>query len=841
MLVLRPDLLGTSPKGRAVLAGAAALLATTALLHGALPATTFSQNWLDGLRLASAILLIPGCLTVEARWPRRALVASIVVLGPAELGFLGRSGFVDGFLRLLGGCGMGLSLWLAARRSLATRIASAAGLLLVVTVLLLSGVLSAVITTNVSRETLDRAADRAGIEAAVIEGTAKDAVARADLVDEILRRSAPLDEDAIRRSLDDLESEHEQLHFLAVLDSAGTVVAATGPGPGLLLGLARTPTLQEALARRLASAGGVEAVGSALVVLGAARVVISHPTGPGIEGIVVAGSLLDLAYLQERIRDGRGTNLSLVTENRLLATTFAEGERPTEPTRLLDGPAGTTVVHGAFVSGETAKRQGTFGGDEVFVAVSPISTGATGGPGVAVAVTGDSSSIEKARASLFRTLFLAALAAAALALALASVTGARLGGPLRRLASAADRISRGDLSVRSGLRSPDEIGLLGSSFDDMAGSIERMTAELREAAAHLEAVVNSMTDGLVAADPVGRVAMMNPAAEAMLGVRASGESGKPVAAVVRARDRSGAALAEHFGAPLIETWSTVGVLETPGGPLPVALSGAPVRSELGDVLGAVYVLRDMRRELEVEEAKTEFLSNVSHELRTPLTPIKGYAEMLLRHQQVPAERRLAPEKVRDFLEGILQCSERLERTVDILVNFAAIEAGRLVLSSESLDVGSMVHEICQRWRPRSDRHRIEESIVGTPRVVADRRLLERCVDELVDNAVKYSPEGGTVVVKAQLVGAEDEPAVEISVSDDGIGIAPADFERVFGEFSQVDGSATRRYGGLGLGLPFVQRVVSAHGGSLEANSEPGVGSTFVIRIPIQASGQVPRG
>lgn len=116
--------------------------------------------------------------------------------------------------------------------------------------------------------------------------------------------------------------------------------------------------------------------------------------------------------------------------------------------------------------------------------------------------------------------------------------------------------------------------------------------------------------------------------------------------------------------------------------------------------------------------------------------------------------------------------------------------------------------------------------------MADRRLLERSLDELMDNAVKYSPEGGQVKVGAQLIGAGDSRAVEISVVDEGIGIAPSDFDRVFADFSQIDGSATRRFGGLGLGLPFVQRVVIAHNGTMDATSEPGRGSTFVIRIPL---------
>jgi len=139
--------------------------------------------------------------------------------------------------------------------------------------------------------------------------------------------------------------------------------------------------------------------------------------------------------------------------------------------------------------------------------------------------------------------------------------------------------------------------------------------------------------------------------------------------------------------------------------------------------------------------------------------------------------------------------------VDILVNFAAMEAGRLVLRTEPVDSANLSMKFAKDGAQGSGVHRVEEEVNGRPRVLADRRLLERSIDELIDNAVKFSPEGGVVTVRAELIGAGDGRAVEISVSDEGIGIAPTDFDRIFTDFSQIDGSATRRYGGLGLVSP----------------------------------------
>ncbi|HEY4408757.1 MAG TPA: ATP-binding protein [Acidimicrobiia bacterium] len=846
VLLLRADLLGVSPLFRAGLSGAAALLATAALIHGGL---NQQEGWLSTLRLAAIVFLAMGCLGVTVRWPRTALLASLSLLVVAEISIRNDGESLGNLLRFLGGCGIGLSLWLAAKRSLATRIAAAAAILLVSVVLVLSGVLSQVLTTNVSQQALVRAKERANIESNLIVKRADTALSQASFIAKVLSlagvgQTAVKAEDTptLNSFLNQLKSFYSQVDFLAFLGPTGSVVGTTdleSAKRSVIKQLEDSATVHDAYNSTLASpqAGVEPTLNSGLVALGVDFVKFNDDRGvQKVYGTIVAGFFMDEPYLRNELSADKSTNMSILTSIRMLATTLPT-KVAKEPTNLLDGHQGEKIVDDVFTSGRSPAEKGSFDKRNTFLAIAPIQVhGANPNspPKAALAVTVEGSVIDKTRADLFHKLYFVALLAAVLALALAAAAGSRLGAPLRKLALTASQISRGDLSVRSGLRSSDEIGLLGASFDEMAGSIERMASELREGAAQMEAVLNSMADALVAADPLGLVAMMNPAAEALLGVRATREMGKPVAAVIRAEDRNGTSLADRFDLPNFEAWSAVGMIETRDGLLPVALSGAPIRSEQGGVLGAVYVMRDMRRELEIERAKTEFLSNISHELRTPLTPIKGYAEMLRRDQQMPAARQLAPEKRRAFLDGILESSERLERTVDILVNFAAMEAGRLVLRTEPVDSANLVHEVCEKWRSRSGLHRVEELVNGRPRVLADRRLLERSIDELIDNAVKFSPEGGVVTVRTELVGAGDGRAVEISVSDEGIGIAPSDFDRIFSDFSQIDGSATRRYGGLGLGLPFVQRVVAAHGGALRAKSEPGHGSTFTMELPITA-------
>jgi two-component system phosphate regulon sensor histidine kinase PhoR len=255
----------------------------------------------------------------------------------------------------------------------------------------------------------------------------------------------------------------------------------------------------------------------------------------------------------------------------------------------------------------------------------------------------------------------------------------------------------------------------------------------------------------------------------------------------------------------------------------------PVRVVLTPLAGAdgrVLVLRDTTREREVERMKTEFLSNVSHELRTPLTPIRGYAEILV------GKPELGPDRVRTFATTIRDESIKMNRVVDLLVDVAAIEAGRVHVSPRPVAVRELLDARRDAWQQRApDRAKDLRRRVATrlPKVSVDPTWLGKALDELVDNAVKYTPVGTPITLVGAL--APDGRHVRVSVRDSGPGIPEADQSRLFTSFEQVDGSATRRVGGLGLGLSFVRRLADDAGFPLEMSSGPG-GSEFSLDLPV---------
>jgi PAS domain S-box-containing protein len=494
----------------------------------------------------------------------------------------------------------------------------------------------------------------------------------------------------------------------------------------------------------------------------------------------------------------------------------------------LDPTVGDGVAEA--VAGGTRSRLVDAEGEQLFLSSAPL-VGGDGSRVGTVVLTLDASAIADIEDTFTRSLFLVALAGVVLAAVLAALSSSRTTRPIRTLTAAAERVAAGDLDVRVAIDRDDEVGRLAGSFDRMTESLSereaalvaaaRTEAELRQ---RLETITASMGEALLAVDRSGTVTTANPAAATLLGTERDDLVGRPVGEVLRG-EAGGTALAHALGAVTSERPAAIrGTLGDGRRGRPVAATAAPLAGTAGRPEGRVYVLRDISGEVEVERMKTEFLSNISHELRTPLTPIKGYAEVM-RSKEVGRERTV------EFATNIALAAQRLERIIGMLVDFAALEAGRMEIVLAPTAIGDVVDDVLARWRAREPERTFSRRIArGLPPVQVDPHLLARVLEELIDNAVKFS-DGPVRILAAP--GPDD--TVELTVRDRGQGMEPDELDDILRDFHQVDGSATRRFGGLGLGLSIVRRILERFDADIRVSSEPGAGTDVVLRLPVARS------
>ena len=846
LVVLRDELTTNRPPERLALTIGFLATALAAFCRGSLLLKGDLSGFIIGLRAAGIVGLAIGSIW----WwkgrgvARRLLWLGLVAMTVADVLLVTGAGRASDAALAVASISIGSALLTASRRSVAGQVAaSAAGTLLLV-VLVLSIALSAVLSSSVQKEELKRLQSRAQIEATLAVKSDDTQIPTARLAGIFLYDAFVA---AQNQSQTLTGSQVDQL--LAVLNDVYPVGFEFVLPSGQIVGqvgldqVTATQLAGELLVRQVtcaSSSGSVYVVNNRLQSVGAyALCASSNP--PTVLGVLLAVSPLDNSYLFSRNTDDITIALAIVSQNAVLARAGS------------NLPATKDLVSlGSEVVGNSLKINRVVGGD--YVSAYPI-TPASGTPAGAIIVSTSTSAVLTTRDQLFQTLFLIALGGTLIALGLAVVIGDRITARLRRLTVAAEGIQRGRRGERAGIVGDDEIGVLGSAFDSMADSIDEQTRALREAADdetrlrnRLEAVVAGMGDSLVAVDGLGVITDFNQAAEELTGVTAAGAVGQPVDEIVQLVNEDGASLGPRLRTPSPTRW---GILATAvrydSLEIPVAVSAGALRGPGNEVAGQVLVLRDLRREREVERMKTEFLSRVGHELRTPLTGIMGYAEVLLR-------RPVVVERAQVYYDEILTSAKRLLRVVEMLEFFASSGAGRVLLRPERLDLRQLIEAVVTPWmerEPNSINRRVAKRI---PYVNGDKRWLALALDELIDNAVKFSPGGPHVMVTAAVATARASvdgrlsapmavsslaadslavvPVVEIGVADRGKGMTPEEQASAFSEFVQGDSSDTRQFGGLGLGLSLVQRVVEGHGGFVKCTSLPGRGSTFTIVLPV---------
>ena len=606
---------------------------------------------------------------------------------------------------------------------------------------------------------------------------------------------------------------------------AGGAVESLGGRPALtpseLLGLRTNATVRLVLGgsgpdRQDSLYGSARLTGSppSVAVIGVAvSPNASRPTGQSAPSeVFVYGVRLGNPYVASDI-DAGGFGLSILTGDplRVVATNRSDNAA----SRLLGIVRTARADSGIPAGGETISSQGT----NPTVRLVPLK-GADQQQVALLALSRDAGPALKTERDALRLLMITALLALLLVAGAAAVLGRRTVEPVRQLTAAAERVAGGDLTATTSFSTRDEVGTLSRTFDAMTSSLGQLTGDLRDSAARLETVLASMSDGLLATDADGIVTSVNRAALAMLGVEEPDVLGEHLHLVADVRDVSGTQLADVA----MQLRDEPAEVHRPdGSTFPVRVAITPLQGAEGVVL----VLRDTTREREVERMKTEFLSNVSHELRTPLTPIRGYAEILV------GKPGLAPAKVTAFATTIRDESLKMNRVVDLLVDVAALEAGRLSVTPRPVSVKDLFDERLRLWQSRAPDRRTDfkrRIAARLPAVFIDPTWVGKALDEFLDNAVKYTPAGAAITLVADW--SPDGTRVRVGVKDNGPGIAEGDQDALFLSFEQVDGSATRRVGGLGLGLSFVRRLAEDAGFPLTVSTRLGKGSEFSLDLPV---------
>jgi two-component system phosphate regulon sensor histidine kinase PhoR len=429
---------------------------------------------------------------------------------------------------------------------------------------------------------------------------------------------------------------------------------------------------------------------------------------------------------------------------------------------------------------------------------------------------------------LATVLLLGVLGALLVAFVPAAYVANAIGGRLERIVEFSRRVAASDFSVRLPVAPRDEIGVLESNLNDMSHRLRASFVELQDESEKVRGILRAMVEGVVVVSTAGRVVLINRRAERIFGLP-SGPDYRGRHLIEMCRDPELQELLRSLPAGTkVEPEAGEIALADPDRRF-LAVSVSPIREATsGRPMGFVLVFHDITDLKKLETMRRDFVANVSHELRTPLTAIRGYAETLLAGALDDRER------ARQFLSVIDRHSERLSRLIDDLLTLSDLELGKTAVKKEPVHVETIVEEVVEVLREKARRGRIElvtHIPADLPLVLGDADRLQQVLINLTDNAIKYSANGGTVRIGAAVVSDGAAPMVEVEVRDAGIGIPAADLPRLTERFYRVDKARSRELGGTGLGLAIVKHIVQAHGGRLEIQSTPNVGTTVKFSIP----------
>lgn len=395
--------------------------------------------------------------------------------------------------------------------------------------------------------------------------------------------------------------------------------------------------------------------------------------------------------------------------------------------------------------------------------------------------------------------------------------------PIENMRQQALRISEGVYNYPAEVYGADELGELTMTINELAVKVKDAQESTESERQRLDGILRHMTDGVIGTDQRGRILLVNDRALGLLNIRQEQAIGHSILRLLKIESQ--VSLKE-----LLQKDTEIMINHTDNKGVNSILKGefSIIRRETGFVTGVVCVLTDITEQEKTEQEQRDFVSNVSHELRTPLTSIKSYSEALA--DGAWRDEAIAPQ----FLEVIQSESNRMIRMIANLLDLSKMDGGQITLQTDYVDLKRVVNHILDRMEFTLDsdlsgkNYRIVRDFTSRDVYVdIDQDRMTQVIDNILNNAVKYSPDGGKITVKIE----DNHRSVIVRISDEGLGISKQDSEKLFDRFYRVDKARSREQGGSGLGLAISKEVVELHGGRIWVDSIEGKGSTFNFELP----------
>ena len=427
-------------------------------------------------------------------------------------------------------------------------------------------------------------------------------------------------------------------------------------------------------------------------------------------------------------------------------------------------------------------------------------------------------SVQQILFTVRKSILLSLLFALGLSFVAASVLAASIVRPLNRIIHGARRFSKGDFGHKIIIESRDEIGELAAGLNKMAGDIEEKIKELEVRNQHLGAILQSMVEGIIAVDRASNIISVNSAAERMFSIKKQDAQDKLFLEVIPNNN-----IAELIGLTLESrqfnskeislAWPVEKIFRVDVSPV----------FEKETISGCLVVVHDITEIRRLETMRKDFVANVSHELKTPLTSIKGFVETLLEGALQDKENS------RQFLKIIEAHAQRLDNLINDLLSLSYLESESISLNKSELKIAKLVDDILAGFKSqlRNKSLEISNNVPAELYVKADKDKLSQVLTNLIDNAIKFNKENGSISIYSE----DAVDMVKFTIEDAGIGIPNRDIPRIFERFYRVDKARSRELGGTGLGLSIVKHIVELHGGRVAAESAEGFGSKFHFYLP----------